>query len=106
MIGITTETRQSNIELLRIIAMMFIILYHIAFHGNWDDGSIFWPDEITFNVLFLQSILPFGKIGVNIFVLISGYFLINSVKDTWPKIVKLWLEIILFNWNNCCIRSH
>ena len=91
------QSRQSNFELLRIVAILFIILHHIAVHGNWGNGGVFFPDELTFNAFFLQTILPLGKIGVNLFVLISGYFLIESTKDTWPKIVRLWLEMLFYS---------
>ena len=89
--------RQSNFELLRIVSMLFIILHHISVHGGWGNGGVFFPEELTINAFFLQAILPLGKIGVNVFVLISGYFLINSTKDTWPKIAKLWLEMLFYS---------
>ena len=89
--------RQSNYELLRIVAMFSIVIFHISRHGNWGNGGVFFPEEMTINAFFLQSLLPLGKIGVDVFVLISGYFLINSTKDTWPKIVKLWLEVLFYS---------
>lgn len=89
--------RQSNFELLRIVAMLFIILHHISVHGGWGNGGVFFPEELTVNAFFLQTILPLGKIGVNVFVLISGYFLISSTKDTWSKIARLWLEMLFYS---------
>lgn len=89
--------RQSNFELLRIISILFIILHHIAVHGNWGNGGVFFPENITFNAMFLQGILPLGKIGVNIFVLISGYFLISYSKCTWPKLFMLWAEMLFYS---------
>jgi len=38
----------------------------------------------------------FGKLGVNIFILISGYFLINS-KFKATRIIKLWLQIVFYS---------
>ncbi len=89
--------RQSNFELLRILAMVFIVLHHISVHGGWGNGGVFFPDSVTLNALFLQSLLPLGKIGVNLFVLISGFFLIGSTKSTWPKILRLWLEMVFYS---------
>ena len=89
--------RQSNFELMRIIAMVLIVLYHTVRHGNWADGGLFYPDEITFNIVMLHAILPLGKLGVNLFVLVSGYFLITSTKSTWPKAVRLWLEMLFYS---------
>ena len=67
--------RQSNIELLRIIAMIFIIAHHFAVHGGFN----FSTDIITVNSLWIQFIKIGGKIGVNIFVLISGSLHIISI---------------------------
>ena len=89
--------RQSNFELLRILSILFIILYHIAHHGNWGDGGAYFPENITFNVLFLQCLLPLGKLGVDLFVLISGYFLISYSKCTWPKLFLIWAEMIFYS---------
>ena len=89
--------RKSNFELLRIIAILFIIFHHIAVHGGWADGGIFYPEHLSANVFFLQSLFPLGKIGVNLFVLISGYFLINSCSKTWPKVVRLWVEMLFYS---------
>lgn len=80
--------RQSNMELLRIVSMMMIILHHYADHG----GFVFENGEITFNRIFLQFVHLFGKIGICLFVLISGYFLVESA-FTWKKVVKLILEV-------------
>ena len=88
--------RDSNIEILRIVSMVFIVIFHIAHHGNWD-YSLYSPADLSFNILFLQGLLPLGKLGVDIFVLITGYFLITSTRDTWPKIVKLWIHLLFYS---------
>lgn len=63
--------RESNIELLRIVSMALIVLYHIMFHGVLQgetevSGN---PDQLI--ALFMAV---GGKTGVGIFVLISGFF--------------------------------
>ena len=85
--------RQSNFELLRIVAIAFIILHHIAVHGDWGNGGMFFPEELTFNAVVLQGFFGLGKIGVNAFVLISGYFLFGSVRDVCGRVRRLprWL---------------
>ncbi|MCM1048280.1 MAG: acyltransferase [Clostridiales bacterium] len=88
-----TDMRMSNIELLRIVAMIMIIAYHIPIHLNFTCQ----PHTITVSQLWNQFILMGGKIGVNIFVLISGYFLINSNGIKISKIIKLWLQIFTYS---------
>ena len=82
--------RQSNFEFLRILAIIMIIFHHIAAHSNFSS-----PSETTF--LYIVFIRMGGKIGVNIFVLISGYFLINAEKIKIKKILKLWGQIIFYS---------
>ncbi|MCM1263720.1 MAG: acyltransferase [Butyrivibrio sp.] len=88
-----TGGRMSNIELLRIVAMIMIIAYHIPIHLNF----VCPAHTITVSQLWNQFILMGGKTGVNIFVLISGYFLIDSKGIKISKIIKLWLQIFTYS---------
>lgn len=88
-----TNIRQSNIELLRIVAMLIIVAHHIAFHSDFAFGNT----SISFNRLWVQFIEMGGKIGVNIFVLISGYFGVSSAYIKKDKVVKLWLQIFSYS---------
>ena len=88
----TSTTRKSNIELLRIISMFLIILFHFSDWGNLINiHNISLSNTIL--GIFLNS---FGTIGINIFVIISGYFLINS-KFKVKKLIKLMLEVIFYS---------
>lgn len=78
-IGLLTknkESRESNFELLRVIAMILILFSHFAGHGYFQyvSDKLFIP----LNNIFFAFLLPFGKLGVILFILITGYFLINS----------------------------
>lgn len=88
---ITSKVRQSNIELLRIVAMIMIVAHHFAVHG----GFTFAADTLSLNRFWLQFIQIGGKIGVDIFVLISGYFLIKSQSVKINKIIRFWVQIFL-----------
>lgn len=87
------KKRDANIELLRIIAMLMIIGHHFAVHG----GFFFQSRQITGNMLFLQWLSIGGKIGVNLFVLISGYFLTAASGIRIQKAVTLWLQIFFYS---------
>ena len=65
--------RASNIELLRIISMILIIMHHFSVHGCFP----FTPD-LTFNKVFLQVFGLGGKAAVVAFVMITGYFMVSS----------------------------
>lgn len=84
------KNRNSAYELLRIVAMFLIILHHFAAHGDFEYESV------TGGRLWFDLIYMGGQIGVDVFVLISGYFLVNNKNGIEiKKVIKLW-GIILF----------
>jgi len=86
------KVRQSNFELLRIISMLLIVAHHFSVHGGMKHDT----KKVTVNRLWSQFISIGGKIGVNIFVLISGYFLTSSKKVKINKFLKLELQMIFY----------
>lgn len=79
--------RNSNLELLRIIAMLFIVSYHYGRHGVYT----FEVDVFTFNRFFVSILEIGGQLGVSLFVLISAYFLSQkSFKSI--RIIKIIME--------------
>ena len=64
------KKRNSNIELLRIIAMFLIVWHHCGYVNSDVLG-----DSLTYNTTIIKISYFLGKMGVNIFFLISGYFL-------------------------------
>lgn len=89
----TADRRQSNLELLRIFAMLLIVIHHFSVHG----GFYFSTDTITLNRLWMQFIQLGGKVGVNIFVLITGYFLVSSPAIKISKAFKLWIQLFTYS---------
>lgn len=85
--------RKSNVELLRVVAMLMIVAHHFSIHGGFD----FPTTAVSFNRLWTQFILLGGKIGVNVFVLISGYFLISAKTVKASKVIKLWSQIFFYS---------
>lgn len=70
------KVRDSSMELLRIIAMLMIVFHHFAAHGGF-----LWESSVTATRFWYNFILMGGKIGSNVFIMISGYYLINSRAD-------------------------
>lgn len=56
--------------------MLLIILHHLSVHGPWspDFNNGWWATDPV-STFIIQSLGLFGKTGVNIFVLITGYFM-------------------------------
>ena len=82
--------RDSKLELLRIVAMMLIVSHHYALHG-----FEFRNLDFNLNKLLLDFLILGGKIGVNLFILISSYYLIDS-KITLKKIIKLVIKVKIY----------
>lgn len=89
-----SKRRNSSIELLRIISMVMIMFYHFAIHGHFD----FATASVSVTRLWLNFISMGGKIGVDLFVLISGYYLISDTKSlNFKKILKLWGQVFFYS---------
>ena len=85
------KERFSNIELLRIFAMLLIIAFHYAFKGG------FVYESLSVNKMIINVLTMFGELGVNLFVLISGYFMINGT-FRWKKVISICLQVYFYNW--------
>ncbi len=91
------QNRNSSIDLLRIISMILIVFHHFAFHG----GFKWQTNSVTISHFWYNFIYGGGKIGVNIFVLISGYFLIDrktSVFSYIRRILKFWGQVFFYSF--------
>ena len=87
------SNRNSAFELLRIIMMLGIVFSHFAFGKNFN----FPVMSITLNKLWIQFLIMGGKLGVNTFVLISGYFLIYSDGLKIKRILGIWSKMIFYS---------
>lgn len=83
------QERKSNLELLRIISMILIILHHFGYHGNYTPNSLIDKFFMDFTILG-------GKVGVTIFILITGYFMIEN-KWNVKKLIKIILETVFYS---------
>ena len=86
------KSRNSNIELLRIISMIFIIISHYTVHNNYNLFGM----PIGFNRYILEVAI-LGNIGVWIYILITGYFMCESNKVKISKLFKLYFQILFYS---------
>lgn len=76
------QTRDSNMELLRIISILTIIFYHLL---------VFTHEELSDSSIYQALYLPF-HVGVLLFVMISGYYHIRfSIKKLIMIIVPMFI---------------
>ncbi len=87
---IKPKTRDLGLELLRIISIFLITCVHMLNYGGFLANA-----SSEFEKLLLRLLYSFFTVSVNVFVLISGYFLVKS-KFKLSKIVKLWLTVVFY----------
>ena len=110
--------RDRNFEVLRTVAMFFIVVYHCLTHGIGSGYGFSMNSPVSVaNLLFSDFLLVFSSISVNLYVMISGYFLVDlnfklsRVVRTWMHalfysgvitILMMALLIVPFDWVNLC----
>lgn len=86
--------RDSTFELLRIISMLSITFFHFATHGEFD----FNTQVLSVSRLWCYFIAS-GNVGVDVFVLISGYFLVKFNFEAFniKRILKFWGQVFFYS---------
>lgn len=94
--SIIRKGRTSNIECLRCIAMLFIVLNHCILNIATKRLSL---DIEPINFCLTDFVYQVVYNGVNVFVLISGYFLVKTKKNAtnWERVTKLWLSVFFYS---------
>ncbi len=93
------NTREPSIELLRVIAMLMVTALHALLHGGMLDKY-----NLGIGYILFWSIKSLSYVSVNIFVLISGYFMIKSSAKP-SRIIKLAIQVWTFSIG-CAVISH
>ena len=88
------KTRDSNIELLRVVAMLLVVGGHSI--GLSGIASHYDLSHFNFRTFLFQCWAMWGKSAINVFVIITGYFMCTSVL-TARRWAKLFLEILFYH---------
>ena len=90
------KRRDSNMELARIVAMIMIILGHFVFHGI--QGTVGTSPVTTpvlgFDEYLILVVSCLCSAGVNLFMLISGYY---GIRLKWQSIISFYLLCVFYN---------
>ena len=100
------QQRSVNLDLLRILAMLFIVMYHFFIHGVMHQHTT--PEQGFFvtvdsspiekiNFFLSQMLMVVVSTGVNLFVMISGYLLIQKKELRAKSLIKLWFKVLLYS---------
>lgn len=97
--------RESRFDLLRLLSMYMIVCGHLVYHGI---RQVLTPEleyqafgesatgQVNFVLTQLLGLLC--NVGPNVFIMITGYFLIvpRTFRSVWNKGVRLWLTIVFY----------
>ncbi len=85
--------------------MLFIVMYHFFIHGvmhqhtNPDQGFFITIDSSLtekINFFLSQMLMVIVSTGVNLFVMISGYLLIQKKELRAKSLIRLWFKVMLY----------
>ena len=98
--------RESKFDILRLLSMYMIICGHLIYHGirhilSPEVADVGFSDTQTGQVnFFLCQFLGYVcNVGSNLFIMITGYFLIQPrpLRYVLEKGIKLWFTIIFYS---------
>lgn len=95
------KKRKSNIELLRIVMILMVILNHYL---NGDMGGLLnYTQSNTPNYYLGRLLYSMCVVAVNVFVIITGYFSYSKKEVKVSKVIKLILIMIFYGVLLCTI---
>jgi peptidoglycan/LPS O-acetylase OafA/YrhL len=86
------KTRDSNMELLRLVAMLLIMMVHASYRAlpKPTPGSI--ADD-PLSALLQIGVESFTVVGVNVFVMLSGWY---GIRLRWSRLLELLFQVVFF----------
>lgn len=89
------KDRNSNFDLLKIIAMFFIVVYHILFVNT----MMLNPSNSLLEFKILSLLCFIIIVHVNLFVMITGYYQSNR-ETNYKKILYLYLVCVFYSFSS------
>jgi len=87
------KTRQANFELLRILAMMMVVVLHYFVKGQAAPSLVENTEAVNLITWFLKAMCV---VTINLYVLISGYFLLEA-KWKLSRLITIWLQTYVYS---------
>lgn len=92
LINAKQKDRLIGLDILRILSMVFITFRHYIGYAALSELT----DFFSFNGIVVRLLDVLSGCSVNIFVLISGYFLVHS-SFKWKRAIKIWGETFFYS---------
>ena len=87
-------------DALKVFSIFLIILHHFALRTHWMSMTTLNPNGLPMGLsartIIIDSLLAGGKLGVDLFIMITGYFMIRSTAKL-KSIVTVWVEATIIS---------
>lgn len=90
------NVRNSNIELLRLLLMAFVVLLH--FNNDAMGGAFVHVRNLPIDNFALHFFESLGICAVNCFMIVSGFFLYTNSKIKFGKVLDILLIVIFYRY--------
>ena len=97
------KARNSSFELMRIMSMLMVCAFHWQLHGYGDKIP---QSELCINQVISFCLGSWGILGVNLFFLLSFYFLIKKENANYKRVLALILRVSFYGtvvYGVCCL---
>lgn len=91
----SVKQRNANLDLLRIVSMILIVFLHSIDHSGVLENADSCGTGMYFYVRLTHALC---QVCVNIYIMLSGYFMINSTFRL-HKLVVLWMEAVFYSFS-------
>lgn len=101
------KERNSNLELYRIIIMLLIVIHHYVVNSGLFSEVLASAPISTASIAML-ILGGWGKVGINCFIMITGYFMCTS-QISGIKLLKLYIQIVFYTviiYSIFCFTGH
>ena len=85
--------RQANFELLRIVAMYMVVVLHYLVKGG---AEVSLAEDTGIVNLLVWLLKGLCIVAVNLYVLLSGYFLLEA-RWKFSRVIELWLQVMSYS---------
>ena len=89
----SNKERESGIELLRVICILLIIAHHYVLHGDYPEISV---TTFSWQYFFLQIVCGGGSMACDVFILITGFYMIGRESISKKKTILLVFEMLFY----------
>lgn len=84
--------RDANMDLLRLSAIFMIVVFHCSIKSGFD-----FPAGFSANWLIVKCFWMLGELGVNLFMLASGFYQVRG-RFRWKKAARLLVQAQFYTW--------